>query len=151
MVVGIDGLGASGKSTLARQIARRLAGDVRIIHTDDYYKHLTERTVGVLADHVVSPDFDWDRMEREVFDVPREGITLVVGVYALQKRFFDRYDYTIWVQTPREVRLRRMIEREGETVAHEWLAKWSAREENYYKIERPDTRATCVFANIMLS
>src|SRR5689334_6600329 len=83
-LIGIDGLGASGKTTLAHTIAERLGG-ATIIHTDDFYKPFKERTVGLVPE-IISPDFDWDRMEREVFKKKHDGVVIVVGVYALQKR-----------------------------------------------------------------
>ena len=69
---------------------------------------------------------------------------IVVGVYALQKRFRKYYDFTIWVGAPREVRIARMIKREGEAVAREWQEKWLPREERYLEIERPDKLASVV-------
>jgi uridine kinase len=146
-----------GKTTLAQKIAQRLGG-ATIIHTDDYYKPSDQRTSG-LVDQIVSPDFDWDLMEREVFISPQPAwpvgrppltdnrgsngeIVIVVGVYALQKRFRKYYDFTIWVDASRDVRIKRMIEREGEAVAKEWQEKWLPREERYLGVERPDKRAS---------
>ena len=159
--IGIDGLGASGKTELAKKIAAKLGG-VTIVHTDDFYKPIEQRTVGLVPE-IVSPDFDWDRMEREVFIAPRptppsalplidkgesEGdsareseIIIVVGVYAFQKRFRKYYDFTIWVDASRDVRIARMIKREGEAVAKEWQEKWLPREERYLEVEKPNEMA----------
>lgn len=143
-LIGIDGLGASGKTTLARRIAQAL-GDAVIIHTDDYYKPVDERTVGLVPE-IVSPDFDWDALEREIFKKERKGITIIVGVYALQERFIGYYDFKIWVDAPHDVRVKRMIEREGEAVAREWQANWLEREERYLAVDRPDMRADVVMS-----
>ena len=153
--IGIDGLGAAGKTTLAQKIAKQL-GNATIIHTDDFYKPLAERTVGLVPE-IISPDFDWDRLEREVFIAPQPPligkrgskgeIVIVVGVYALQKRFLPYYDFTIWVEAPRELRIKRMIEREGAAVAQEWQKKWMAREERYAETERPFDAASTIFEN----
>jgi uridine kinase len=143
--IGIDGLGASGKTELAKKMAKTL-GNATIIHTDDFYKPLAERTVGLVPE-IISPDFDWDRMEREVFKKKHDGTVIVVGVYALQKRFRKYYDLTIWVDAPRHVRIQRMIKREGEAVAKEWQEKWLPREERYLEVERPDKQATTIVQN----
>ena len=153
--IGIDGLGASGKTELAKKLAKKL-GNANIIHTDDFYKPSDQRTSGLVA-QIVSPDFDWDRMEREVFISPqpplidkrgnKREILIVVGVYALQKRFRKYYDYTIWVDAPRDARIKRMIKREGEAVAREWQEKWLPREERYLEIERPFEAASTIFEN----
>ena len=69
---------------------------------------------------------------------------IIVGVYALQKRFRKYYDFMIWVEAPREVRIKRMIQREGEAVTKEWQEKWLPREERYAEVERPDKLASVV-------
>ena len=140
--IGIDGLGASGKTELAKRIAQKL-GNVAIINTDDFYKPIDQRTVGLVPE-IVSPDFDWERLEEEIFKKKHEGVVIVVGVYALQKRFRKYYDFTIWVDASREVRIKRMIKREGEAVAKEWQEKWLPREERYLEVERPNKWARVI-------
>lgn len=167
-LIGVDGLGASGKTTLAEAI-KKAHSESSIIHTDEFYLPKADRSTGVLESHVVSPDFDWDRFENQVIkpirrnllvkyerydwradqwdswiEIPATHWIIIVGVYALQSRFFSAYDYTIWMDVPREERIKRMIEREGEAVANEWLEKWSPREENYWTLEGPDKRASIV-------
>ena len=151
-LIGIDGLGASGKTELAKKIVAKLDGYI-IIHTDDYYKPLDQRTAGLVPE-IISPDFDWDRLEQEVFQKKHDsppageaGVAIVVGVYTLQKRFQKYYDFTIWVDASRKVRIERMIKREGEDVAKEWEEKWLPREERYLKLERPDKTATFVLTS----
>ena len=179
-MIGIDGLGASGKSTIAEGI-KQLHPETSIIHLEEFYKFEHERSPvpGVVPDHVISPDFDWDRFENQVIkpvrrsllvkyerfdwradqwaiskdgpwvEIPPTHCIVIVGVYALQSRFFTVYDYTIWIEVSKKIRLQRMIEREGESVAQEWLEKWSPREENYLALEGPDKRAaSTIFANI---
>ncbi|MEK7616388.1 MAG: hypothetical protein AAB420_04255 [Patescibacteria group bacterium] len=172
-VIGIDGLGASGKTTIAREI-QKLHPKSSIVHTDEFYKPFAERNPAPLVNGAtVSVDFDWDRFEDQVLkavrrnllvkyerydwradrwdnwvEIPPENWIIIVGVYALQSRFFTVYDYSIWCEVPKEIRLRRMVEREGEIVAHEWLEKWSGREENYLALEGPDKRAaSTILAN----
>ncbi len=146
-LIGIDGLGASGKTTLAKEIASMM-GDTTIIHTDDFYRPESERTVGILENNIVSPDFEWDRFEKEVFKKPRKGTVLVVGVYALQDRFAPLYDFKIWVEASREVRIKRMTDREGDKVASEWQEKWLPREERYMEIDKPYLRADFAVSTI---
>ncbi|MEK7582849.1 MAG: hypothetical protein AAB483_00365 [Patescibacteria group bacterium] len=143
--IGIDGLGASGKTELAKKIAAKLGG-ATIIHTDDFYKPIDQRTVGLVSE-IISPDFDWDRLEREVLQKKHVGVVIVVGVYALQKRFRKYYDFTIWVDAPQKIRIERMIKREGEAVAREWQEKWLPREERYLIIERPDKWASVILTS----
>ena len=164
-LIGIDGLGASGKTTIAEEL-KKAHPETSIIHLEEFYRPKTERTEGI-TNQAVSPDFDWDRFEDQVIkpvqrnllvkyerydwradrwdqwiEIPATHWIIIVGVYALQSRFFQAYDYTIWMDVSREERIRRMTEREGEMVSKEWQEKWLPREENYFEIERPDRRAS---------
>lgn len=167
-MIGIDGLGASGKTTIAEGI-QKLHPESSVIHTDEFYKSKDQRTSGLVNQSTISPDFDWDRFEQQVIkpvqknllvkyerydwradrwdgwiEVPATHWIVIVGVYALQSRFFQAYDYTIWMEVSREERIKRMTEREGATVAEEWQQKWLPREEHYFEIERPDKRASVI-------
>lgn len=167
-LIGIDGLGASGKSTIAHELAS-MRKDISVIHVDEFYLPKSERSAGIIEGQAVSPDFDWDRLDGQVFqavargllvkyqrydwradvwgewiEIPESNWIIIVGVYALQSRFFPYYDYSIWCEVPKEIRMKRMIEREGKVVAKEWEAKWLPREENYLVIEGPDKRVSIV-------
>lgn len=167
-IIGIDGLGASGKTTVAQAVAL-LRKDVSIIHTDEFYLPENERGKKAPANDGVSQDFDWDRLDAQVFqaaargllvkyqhydwradrwgdwiEVPAGNWIIIVGVYALQSRFFPYLDYSIWVDIPREERIRRMTEREGEAVSELWQQKWLPIEERYLEIDHPDKRASIV-------
>ena len=65
VVVGIDGPGGAGKSTLARELAL-LRDDVAIIEGDDFYRPLTESTREALTPlEAVDLLFDWERLRDE--------------------------------------------------------------------------------------
>ena len=171
-LIGIDGLGASGKTTIAHDI-KKLQPNSSIISIDEFYKPKAQRTTGIIEGSIVSPDFEWDRLDGQVFDavrrgfpviyqsydwradawgewveIPQDNWIIICGIYSLQSRFFPYYDYTIWTEAPKEIRMKRMIAREGEKIANQWLANWSSREERYFEVERPDERATStIFAN----
>ena len=172
-LIGIDGLGASGKTTVANQLAELHSG-VTIIHTDEFYKpkHGRSPVLGVVPGQVISPDFDWDRLDAQVFqpilrgllvkyqnydwradtwgdwiEIPPGSWIIIVGVYALQSRFLPYYDYTIWCELSREERIRRMTEHEGRGIAEIWQQKWLPREENYLAVDAPDKRASIVLTS----
>src|SRR3989344_9528118 len=159
LFIGIDGLGGAGKSTLAKSI-RDIFNNVSIIFVDDFYKPINQRDK--IIETNVSKDFDWDRMEREVFRahkngdqikyrkfnwdstdigeqiiVPLNDIIIVEGVYSTQKRFQKYYDFTIWVETSKEQRIKNMTLRVGEKLTKEWINKWMYKEDRYYKKEKP--------------
>ena len=167
-LIGIDGLGASGKSTVAEEI-KKLHPETSIIHLDEFYLPKADRSTGILEEHSVSPDFDWDRFETQVIkpvqrnllvkyerydwradtwadwiEIPATHWIIIAGVYALQSRFFSAYDYTIWMDVSQSERIKRMTEREGPAVAAEWQQKWLPREEQYLELDKPNKCANIV-------
>ena len=51
--------------------------------------------------------------------------------------------YSIWIEVPHELRLRRGLERDGRAALDQWKA-WMAEEDSYRSTERPDERADVV-------
>ena len=49
--------------------------------------------------------YDWVRdILAEWHTVPVGGIVIIEGVYTMRQEFFEKYDFTIWVECPREIR-----------------------------------------------
>jgi uridine kinase len=164
-LVAIDGYGGSGKSTLARQLAAGWANAV-VIEIDDFYRPVSERVDrpkvhGLnwdrerLVVEVLEPlasgragryqryDWDQDRLA-EWHDVPADAVVLVEGVYSTSEQLRRYFDYTIWVDCPYEVRLRRGVERDGEAMRSVWVDQWMPAEHRYVEAEHPDERANLV-------
>ena len=156
LLIGIDGRGGAGKSTLARSLA---AGAV--IEFDDFY--LTERTAEIggnfdwrrLREQVLAPlaadraaryqRYDWaeDRLA-EWHLVEPGGVVIVEGNYCTRAELRPFYDFTIWVEAPHEVRLCRGLERDGESARACWLEEWMPEEERYVAAEDPAARVDLV-------
>lgn len=127
VVVGVSGPVASGKSTLARLISSC------VVATDDYLPDY-DRTPEHERDEPSSADFP--RLARDLSLLragraalipvwsfhthKREGERLMTpasvvvceGIHALHDAVAHLYDLTIFVEAPRDLRLRRMEERE---------------------------------------
>lgn len=82
--------------------------------------------------------YDWtaDRLA-EWRSVEVGGIVIVEGVYALGTELRDAYDFTIWVDCPKEVRLARGLARDGLDARSRWLDAWIPAEERYVAAQRP--------------
>ena len=171
LLVGIDGGGGAGKSTLAREIRDRADG-VTIVEFDDFYRPSLERKRRAAAkDREVGGSFDWRRLRSQVllplaqdrstryqrYDwvadeladwvvVPAGGIVIVEGCYSIRRDLFDFYDYTIWVETPPDLRLRRGLARGGADTKERWLKEWLPEEERFVEAENPSARAQLVIA-----
>ena len=164
-VVAIDGRGGAGKSTLARQLARQLPGAV-VVAIDDFHRPAAQRAsrpVGHGADYdlerlaaqVLEPlaagrparyqRYDWeqDRLA-EWRELPQGARVLLEGVYASCERLRGYSDYAIWIECPYEVRLRRGVERDGETMRGVWVARWMPAEDRYVEAHAPRRRADLV-------
>jgi uridine kinase len=152
-VVAVDGLGGAGKSTFAERLALELGG-AQIVHTDDFASW--ENPVDWwprLVDEVLRPLFenrrasfvpnDWEGPPKSEVAVEPGGFVVLEGVTASREAFRPYLTYAIWIETPRELRLRRGLERDGEAARAQWES-WMAAEDDYVARERPDLRADAV-------
>lgn len=156
LVIGIDGGGGAGKTTFATKLASLL--DATIIHLDDLYKSTKDR-VNEKQNAAINIDFDWERIEKEIFlpiknnslisyshydwnqdkithtvDVPQDKPIIIEGGYSLQPKFFSDYDFTIWIETPEELRLERAMVRDGEHMRPQWENTWLPADKRYKDI-----------------
>ncbi len=164
-LVGIDGLGGSGKSYLAKEIRQELEAErfaVDIVHHDDFYLPSDSRISGSADIKPIGCDFDWMRLRDQVliplksgriaqyarYDWPSDkiaeehliqprGIVLVEGVYCTRKEIRSFYDFCILIECAPELRLKRGLSRDGESVRSVWLNEWAPAEDRYYKEHRP--------------
>lgn len=169
LLVGIDGRGASGKSTLARSL-ERASDDIAVVEFDDFYLPLRAREARVAGgDTEIGGNFDWRRLRHQVLtpltlDVPASyqrydwstdelaewhnlavgGTVVVEGNYCTRQELFDFYDYTVWVEAPHELRLERGLRRGGEDTRERWLTEWMPEEERYLRAESPASRVDLV-------
>ncbi len=150
--VGVDGFGATGKTTLAAAIARALPG-AEVIHVDDFARPCVstweqDRFVA----QVLTPlragrparyqRWDWGSdAGAEWHDVPPGVPVVVEGVSSTDERLRVPWDVQVWVEAAREVRLGRALERDGEAMMGRWLDDWMPSEERYAAAQRPQDRA----------
>ncbi|WP_404338187.1 uridine kinase [Planococcus rifietoensis] len=168
LLIGIDGCGGSGKSTLAKQL-KKACSDVTLVQMDDFYLPSSQLLVVPPEEKPIGADFDWRRMLKDVLEplsrnkegcyqrydwekdelaerhtVPVGGIVAIEGVYSLRNELVDKYDYTIWVDCPRDTRLSRGLERDGEGARDMWVNNWMVSEDLYVEKHKPVERADLV-------
>ena len=147
--VGVDGKGATGKTTLAAQIAAALPGSV-VVHIDDFARPDVkgwERERPLLAGRPGRYQrWDFDRnVGAEWHTVPVGVPVIVEGVSATDERLGVPWDFTIWVEVPYEVRLARAMERDGPERMDRWLTDWMPSEDAYQTAQRPQDRVDLVY------
>lgn len=156
-LVAIDGLGGAGKSTLAMELGETL-DTFSIVALDDFYRPVA---VALAPEQACDTYFDWQRLRDTVLaplsrnsqhacyqrydwvsdalaewhEVSPGGVVIVEGVYSTRPELRPRFDVTVFVDTPREERLARMLDRLYNDVA--WVERWMAAEDWYLEHMRP--------------
>jgi hypothetical protein len=159
-VVAIDGGGGSGKSTFANILARCL-DDAPVIPMDDFlaWDDLTEYFPRFVA-QVVEPlllgralryqQRDWlnDMMGRglgQFREVPFRDIVIFEGVGSARRALERVLTYSIWLDTPDDLRLARGLSRDGhiEGMREEWL-RFMAAERRFFELDDTAARADAI-------
>ncbi|HWL89396.1 MAG TPA: hypothetical protein VNO21_26510, partial [Polyangiaceae bacterium] len=76
--------------------------------------------------------YDWERRElAEWHDVVADGVVILEGVSSARAAVRGRLSLAIWVETPRELRLTRGLERDGDGALPLWN-EWMAAEDAHF-------------------
>ena len=152
-VLAIDGMSASGKTTLAAELADQFSGAV--IHTDDFYLPFELRTEERRAQP--GGNLDYERFAREVLPYLnqkteitygrfscREGkivetvkigadcpLVIVEGAYSMRPEFRKAYDLSICMLISEELQRERLIAREGRERYANFEKLWVPLENRY--------------------
>ena len=168
LVVAIDGLGGAGKSTLANGIHDAFAGCVSIIRCDDFYRPLAgDESSRLTPEEAYEDYFEWRRLRDEALMPLREGkgaryqrrdwstdrldewvevesreIVIVEGVFSTRPELRPLIEVAIFIETPREERIRRMAVRPQPSTS--WMDQWMAAEDWYLAQVGPHRHADLV-------
>lgn len=157
-LVGVDGPSGSGKSTFARGLAD-LAG-APVVEADDFVSWADfsgwwpRFEVEVLGPLLSGRDAcyrvrDWVGDEFGSSLLPERKLVrwaplvVIEGVTTTRRAVADRLAYRVWVEAPREQRLRRGIVRDGEDHLDLWL-RWQDVEERFFRDDGTRDRADLV-------
>jgi uridine kinase len=155
-LVGIDGCGGAGKSVFAERLSKNL-DDAPIIHTDDFaswdnpidwWPRLNQQVIEPLSQGKDAhwQRYDWGQRELAEWQTIAPGeVVIVEGVTATRKEWRDKLAYCIWVDCPRDVRLKRGLARDGQEASPQWR-QWMAAEDKYVQDQRPQDHADLVVA-----
>lgn len=162
LLIAIDGLGGSGKSTFS-QCIRELDSRIEVIQMDDFYLQSNLRPkmnledvpdggnfdIDRLIDQVIKPynndkpiryqKYDWieDKLG-ELVEIDKGKILVIEGVYSLHKSLRSYFDIKIWVECNRDLRLHRGLVRDGESAYDNWVGEWMPLEDKYVKNQKPN-------------
>ncbi|CAA9315738.1 MAG: hypothetical protein AVDCRST_MAG61-2494 [uncultured Friedmanniella sp.] len=153
--VGIDGLGAAGKTTLAARVAAALPGAV-VVHVDDFARpglrgweqdrfrrSVLEPLLAGRPARYQRRDLDTDLLLGET-EVPVGVPVVVEGVAATDVRVGVPWDLTVWLEVPEAVRHARILARDSPAWLERWRTDWWPSEQAYVAEQRPAERADVV-------
>lgn len=163
--VAIDGMAASGKTTLCAALAGDLPG-CAVVHMDDFTLPFDKRFPGYF-DALLS-NADLDRFDREVLSpflrggeavyrpfichpepgfgapirVPADTrVLLVEGAYCLHPQLSDRFDLRVLSLIAPQLQRERVLRRNGEAQLARYLSMWIPMENRH--IQAHDLHARC--------
>jgi uridine kinase len=169
-IVLIDGRAASGKSSLAaalkNQLFKELEQAPRLVHMDDLYPGWEGLIAGshYLNQQILQPLklgktaswqlWDWEKAQRGRSDEPGNGWRefaggtplIVEGCGSLSRVSSELADYRVWIETEKQVRQQRWLDRDGEKFNEFWHI-WAAQEDEFYQQEKSSQLADLVIEN----
>ena len=165
VIVALDGMSCSGKSTFAAALAEKFSGAV--VHMDDFFLPRDRFTEEMQA--LPGGNMDRDRFRAEVLlpltagedfayrafscgeqaflpdTVPVSGRLVVVeGAYALLPDWGKYYDLALFLQVSSEEQQGRLLLRNGARGMVPFLQRWIPREESYFAVCAVKSRADAV-------
>ena len=148
--IAIDGMAASGKSTLAEKLVNHFNGE--IIHLDDFFLQDFQKTKERLAE--IGGNLDYERLLEEVFlplktkkefvynlyncqtktftkkEFKKPKLLIFEGAYSLRDEFLSCYDLKILMLIDNELQLER-IERRNKLMFESFKNIWIPKENEY--------------------
>jgi uridine kinase len=153
-IIGVDGPQGSGKSTLATRISARI--DAPLVQMDDFvswvdligwWPRFEAQVLNPLLSgndgHFQVRDWENDELGTSLNGwktVRWSPVVVLEGLTCTRAAIADRLACRIWVEAPYDVRLRRGLERDGDTHRDLWLDSMTT-ERQFFTDDRTRTRA----------
>lgn len=153
LIVAIDGMAGSGKSTLGELL--KAVYECNLFHMDDYFLQPHQRTAERLAEP--GGNVDHERFKAEIYDqieakrdfeyqkydcgrqqlgeriqVSYSKLNIIEGAYAAHPYFEDRTDLLFFMEISDEVQKNRIAARNGERMLERFLKEWIPMEHHYF-------------------
>ena len=182
VIIGIDGLGGAGKSTVSNEIRRTFSEDgidIVILHIDDFIHpravrysdkisewechYFLQWRYDYLIDEIIKPirsgapfhkeielyDKDNDSYFLSETDIPVGSIVIIEGIFLQRKELEDMFDFMIYIDVPEEIRLKRVLERDGyigdkKQIAAKYDSRYFPAERYYCEVCSPERKARLV-------
>lgn len=153
IIIGIDGMSASGKTTMAEKLSSML--DCNVYHMDDFFLQPHQRTEERNAE--IGGNVDYERFYEEII-VPlkenrniiyrpyncKEGkivsshiltnknIHIIEGAYSHHPNWMDIYDIKIFIGLSAQLQMDRITKRNGLEMLEMFKSQWIPKENAYF-------------------
>lgn len=157
-VVTIDGPAGCGKTTLAAKLASELE-QASVIHLDELYEGWDKSLDPVLFERIqawiLKPlesglpprhlRYNWENMAFSSWsEVAYAPVVILEGVGSGHTSLRQQVSQAIWIEADEELRLERVVKRDGESVRAEMLI-WQEREKAYFDLHAVKSSADLQF------
>ncbi len=165
IVVAIDGMSASGKSTLGKLLKEKY--QCNLFHMDDFFLQPKQRTKERLEK--AGGNVDYKRFKKEILDhlfdqeglvyqryccssklleekikVPYCRLNIVEGSYSQHPYFKDIYDLRFFLEVSLEEQKQRILVRNGEEQLERFLKEWIPMENRYFETYQIRSYSICL-------
>ena len=168
IVISVDGNSASGKSTLAENLANLLNGEV--VHCDDFFLPQEMRTDKRLSE--IGGNIHYERLKEEVIDKLRKPtvisykayncqnssfknkflmnkkIIIVEGAYSSHPYFENYADFKIFLKVDEETQRERILKRNGEEMLKRFINEWIPKENKYFNEFKIEEKADIIIRSV---
>lgn len=164
LLVGIDGCGGAGKSTLAEELAAEQE-NTQVVHIDDFYEPKDER-VKVTENTHVHINFEFERLKQQVLEllehgepatyqttagatrhVEPGGYIIVEGLGTLGTELRNHFGFKVWIDASEAVRRQGGAERDSEDWTNIWDTEYLPQDARYVQEQAPQQAADIVINN----
>ena len=166
VIVAVDGLCGSGKSTFAQLLSS--VYDCNLFHADDFFLPKELRT----PERYATPggNVHWERIRSEILEPLKENkpfsyrpfdcskmdygapvpvkpkmINILEGSYSMHPELFSAYDLKIFLKTDPKTQLSRICKRDGEEYAKVFEEKWIPLENKYFETFPVEKQCDLIF------
>lgn len=165
ILVAIDGMSASGKSTLGNLLKEKY--QCNLFHMDDFFLRPEQRTKERLTE--AGGNVDYERFKKEILDhlsdpeglvyqryncssktleeqkkVPYCKLNIIEGAYSQHPYFKDIYDLRFFLTISLEEQKKRIQERNGEKQLERFLKEWIPMENHYFETYQIRSSSICL-------
>jgi len=168
IVISIDGNSASGKSTLAENLANLLNAET--VHCDDFFLPQEMRSKERLNE--VGGNIHYERLKEEVIDKLRKPavisykayncqsddfknkflmnkkVIIVEGAYSSHPYFENYADFKIFLKVDEETQRERILKRNGEEMLKRFTNEWIPKENKYFNEFKIEEKADIIIRSV---